>query len=79
MGILGKNSRRTFLGVSMTVTAGFLLLKKLWPFQKQKQKTAMFLTHDGKLVEVDISKIPVKRKLVEKEELAKWVWRNQEV
>jgi hypothetical protein len=35
------------------------------------------LTHDGKLVEVDLDNLPTARKVVKKEELARWVWKDQ--
>jgi hypothetical protein len=83
MGILKKyitinRSRRRFLGLSALALGTIAIVGKLWPFRQTKEKrTTKLLTHDGKLVEVDLDNLPTARKVVKKEELARWVWKDQ--
>ena len=41
--------------------------------KKEKTTTVKMLTQDGKLVEVEISKLPAKRKKISLEQLQNWV------
>jgi hypothetical protein len=41
--------------------------------KKEKTTTVKMLTQDGKLVEVEVSKLPTKRKKVSVEQLQNWI------
>ena len=41
--------------------------------QPEKKKTAKFLTQDGKLVEIDLDKLPSSRKAASKEDVQSWI------
>lgn len=71
-------SRRKFLITGGLVLGGISVAKQFWPLKPSPGKTAKFLTHDGKLVEVDLKGIQGRSKPVSDEELAKWIWKDQE-
>jgi len=71
---MSKLSRKRFLftgGISLAAIAAFFS----WGHQSQpeKKKTAKFLTQDGKLVEIEIDKMPASRKAATKEDLQSWI------
>ena len=68
--------RRDFLGIGALAISGLALALRKWPQRKKERKTARFLTHDGKLVEVDLNKLPARKTAVTKEKLVSWVWKN---
>ena len=41
--------------------------------QPEKKKTAKFLTQDGKLVEIDLDKLPSSKKAASKEDVQSWI------
>lgn len=69
-------SRRKFIGVSALAIGFFTALKNIQLFTP-KRKTAKFLTRDGRLVEVDLSKLPKHKKAINKQQLASWIWKDQ--
>ncbi|MEO5603753.1 MAG: hypothetical protein ABIR06_22735 [Cyclobacteriaceae bacterium] len=69
--------RRDFLAVSALVISGLVGTIKKWPQRKRDLKTAKFLTHEGKLVEVDIRKLPKNKTVATKDKLVSWVWKDQ--
>jgi hypothetical protein len=44
-----------------------------WEKQPEKKKTAKFLTQDGKLVEIDLDKLPSSKKAATKEDVQSWI------
>ena len=64
-------SKKNFLlsGLSLAALAAFFK----WGPEPEKKKTAKFLTQDGKLVEIDLDKLPSSRKTATKEDLQNWI------
>jgi hypothetical protein len=71
-------SRKKFLLWSASVLSSLALLKFISGNKEKKTKTVKMLTQDGKLVEVDVEKLPGnKRKKITDEQLKTWVNRKQ--
>lgn len=51
---------------------------KFWN-KPHKKKTMKFLTQDGKLVEIDVDKIPGAKKAANKQDIQNWVKKNKPV
>ena len=68
---MGKLSRKKFFlsGLSLAGVAAFFKGEG----QPEKKKTAKFLTQDGKLVEIDLDKLPASKKAASKEDVQQWV------
>jgi hypothetical protein len=64
-------SRKKFLfsGLSLGTVAAFFR----WGKPPEKKKTAKFLTQDGKLVEIEVDKLPSSRKAATKEDVKNWI------
>ena len=68
-------SRKKFLfsglvsGISLAAVATFFK----WGNQTEKKKTVKFLTQDGKLVEIDVDKLPASKKAATKEDVQHWI------
>jgi hypothetical protein len=64
-------SRKKFLfsGLSLAAVAAFFKFGN----QPEKKKTAKFLTQDGKLVEIDLDKLPSVKKAATKEDVQTWI------
>lgn len=64
-------SRKKFLfsGLSLASVAAFFRFGN----QPEKKKTAKFLTQDGKLVEIDLDKLPSSKKTATKEDVQTWI------
>ena len=60
-----------FAGISLAAVATFLRWKSK-PEEKQKN-TVKFLTQEGRLVEIDVDKLPIAKRKVSKEELQNWI------
>ena len=60
-----------FAGISLAAVATFFRWKSK-PEEKQKN-TVKFLTQEGRLVEIDVDKLPVAKRKVSKEELQNWI------
>jgi hypothetical protein len=76
---IGSISRRAFLGIGATTMAVVLTIKKLSFIKAPKKNTARFLTRDGRLVEVDTNRLPFKKKMVGKQQLVSWVWKDRKL
>jgi len=74
-----NTSRRGFLGISALLLGSIAFLKTSFFNKKKPSKKIKLLTHDGKLVEVDLKNMPRKKRTVEKNELASWIWKNQKL
>jgi hypothetical protein len=73
---MSNRSRKKFLfsGLSLAAVAAFFK----WGNQKlanepEKKKTAKFLTQDGKLVEIELDKLPTSKKAASKEDVQNWI------
>ena len=68
---MSKLSRKKFLfsGFSLAAVAAFFK----WGNQPEKKKTAKFLTQDGKLVEIEVDKLPTSKKAATKEDVQTWI------
>ena len=75
----GKNplSRKKFVlwtaGILSAVTALKFFARSA---PQKKTKTMKMLTSDGKLVEVEVSKLPSKRKKIKDEDIHTWIQRK---
>ncbi len=65
-----KQTRKNFLlaGVSLAAVAAFFK-----GTQPEKKNTVTFLTQDGKLVQIDASKLPEKKLAASKSDLQNWI------
>ena len=68
---MSNRSRKKFLlsGISLAAVAAFFK----WAPQPEKKKTAKFLTQDGKLVEIELDKLPSSKKAATKEDVQNWI------
>ena len=66
-------SRKKFLfsGLSLAAVAAFFFKREIKP--EEKKQTVKFLTQDGKLVEIDVDKLPSSKKAATKEDLQNWI------
>lgn len=82
MGLLNtfssKISRKKFLARNMLLIGGITFFNR-WIPKEGSPITARFLTKDGKLVEVDVSKLPAERKTVSNQQLVRWIWKNNKL
>lgn len=84
MELLKKNimqftaSRRVFLAGAAALAASIALLKKTLHKDAQSA-TARFLTRDGKLVDVPVEKVPLKKIAITKGRLVSWIWKHQKL
>ena len=76
-------SRKKFIGISLTAAAMFAAFRFLIPEKKEPSKTVKMLTQDGRLVEVDTKKILeserllcLKGKKISDEQLKNWVYKK---
>ena len=70
-------SRKKFIALTAVIFSGVAALKFLVRPRSQKSKTtAKMLTQDGKLVEVDVSRLSPKRKRIKDEDVPDWVKRK---
>jgi len=69
---MNKLSRKKFFlsGLSLAAVAAFFKGEEAQP---EKKKTAKFLTQDGKLVEIDLDKLPSSKKAASKEDVQQWI------
>lgn len=73
-----NRSRRLFLTVASAAIGSFVFIKEIWS-KKPKPEAPKFLTHDGKLVEVPLDKLPLKKIAITKDRLVSWVWKHQKL
>ena len=68
---MSNRSRKKFLfsGLSLAAVAAFFK----WGKQPETKKTAKFLTQDGKLVEIELDKLPSSKKAATKEDVQNWI------
>lgn len=68
---MSNQTRKKFLfsGLSLAAVATFFR----WGSQPEKKKTVKFLSQDGKLVEIDVDKLPTAKKTATKEDIQNWI------
>ena len=66
-------TRKKFLfsGFSLAAVAAFFKWGN--QIQPEKKQTAKFLTQDGKLVEIDLDKLPTSKTAATKEDVQTWI------
>ena len=69
-------SRRKFFLAGTIALSGIGLLK-IFSNKKKSLPTAMFLSEDGKLVEVQLRRVPGKKILATTNQVKKWVWKKE--
>ena len=70
-----KQDRRKFLVAGISLAALWATFR-FWK-QPEKKKTMKFLTQDGKLVEIDLDKMPSKKETASKADIQNWVKKNK--
>ena len=70
-----KSNRRKFLFAGLSFAALWATLR--FSKKPEEKKTIKFLTQDGKLVEIDASKIPAAKQAATKQDLQNWVKKNK--
>ena len=66
-------SRKKFLFSGFSLAAVATFFKWGNQLQPEKKKTAKFLTQDGKLVEIEVDKLPTSKKAATKEDVQTWI------
>lgn len=72
-----NQSRKNFLFWGATVLSSITVFKFLKVPKKKKAETVKMLTRDGKLVEVNISALPRKKKKITNIELQNWIKKDK--
>jgi len=67
------HSRKKFILWSVSALSSVSVLKFFKGPKKKKTETVKMLTQDGKLVEVNISALPTKKKKITNKELQNWI------
>lgn len=68
---MDKSSRNKFLlGLGLAAVAAFF---KWGGKQPPKKKTAKFLTQDGRLVEIEVDKLPSSGRAATRDDLQNWI------
>ncbi|MCO4291682.1 hypothetical protein NF867_02250 [Solitalea sp. MAHUQ-68] len=72
---MGNLSRKKFIfsGISLAAIIAFFKWDNPPKEKKNVTKTVKFLTQDGKLVEIDMDKLPTTAKTATKEDVQNWV------
>jgi hypothetical protein len=68
-----KQSRTKFLFAGLSLAAIGTFFKWGSKPEKEKKNTVKFLTQEGKLVEIDVNKLPVAKRTASKEDLQYWI------
>ena len=70
-GQAGVRSRKTFLFAGLSL-AGLTVFFN-WKKKPEKTSTIKFLTQDGKLVELDVNKLPVTKRIASNTDVQNWI------
>ena len=70
-----KQNRRKFLFAGISLAALWATIR--FAKQPEKKKTMKFLTQDGKLVEIDLDKLPGKKEAATKTDIQNWVKKSK--
>ena len=68
---MSKLSRQKFFFSGLSLAAVTAFFK--WGNPPEQKNTAKFLTQDGKLVEIDLDKLPSSKKAATKEDVKNWI------
>lgn len=68
-----KQNRKNFLLAGLSLTAVATFFKWGRQPQPEKKNTRKFLTQDGKLVEIDVNKLPTTKQVASKEDMQNWI------
>ena len=71
-------SRRKFLLTGTLAIGSVAVVRKFWLHKSRNKATVKFLTQDGQVVEVNKKHLPGKSKSVTKDQLVKWIWKDQQ-
>jgi len=73
--------RRSFVSIVFAAIgiAGALIAKWKPELKRSIPASAKFLTRDGRLVEIDLDKVPFGKKAITKRELVRWIWKDQKL
>jgi hypothetical protein len=69
-------SRRAFIAFGTVAMLLFSVFRFFIPRKEKKTRTTKMLTQDGKLVEVQLTKLPPKRKRISDADVHTWVKRK---
>jgi len=72
-----KQDRRKFLFAGLSLAAIWASIRFIK--QPEPKKTMKFLTQDGKLVEIDVDKLPQKKEAATKTDIQNWVKKNKQL
>ena len=70
-----KQDRRKFLFAGLSLAALWASIRFIK--QPEQKKTKKFLTQDGRLVEIDVDKLPGKKVAASKTDIQTWVKKNK--
>jgi hypothetical protein len=70
------HTRRRFIGIGAVTALMFAFFRFFIPHKKRKTETTKMLTQDGRLVEVETTKLPRKRKRIADADIQTWVKRK---
>ena len=66
-----SESRKKFLFSGLSLAAVTVFFK--WGTQPEKKKTVKFLSQEGKLVEIDVDKLPTSKIAATKDDIQNWI------
>ena len=69
-------TRKKFIGIGISTVAFLTVFRFFIPRKRKKPGTVKMLTEDGRLVEVEISKLSSKRKKIKDADIHTWVKRK---
>jgi hypothetical protein len=68
-----NRGRRKFLFAGISLAAIWGIFQFGFRKKPEKPKTAKFLTQDGRLVEIDVDKLPVAKRTATKTDIQNWI------
>ena len=70
---MSRQTRKKFLLTGAGVSLATLAALFKWGSQPEKKKAMKFLTQEGKLVEIEVDKLPTSKKAATKEDVQNWI------
>ncbi|MEO8861778.1 MAG: hypothetical protein ABI358_10170 [Ginsengibacter sp.] len=68
-----KQTRKKFIGASISAAALLTAFKFFIPGKKKQSSVVKMLTQDGTLVEVNVAALPRKKKKITNKEMQSWI------
>ncbi len=68
-----KQTRKKFIGASISAAALLTAFKFFVPAKKKQSSVVKMLTQDGTLVEVNVAALPLKKKKITNREMQSWI------